>query len=205
MWRTSRRLLAWRPALPICWGHGAAQPAASRKAFESHMIAKLFRGLTAGREAGNALFGWATSAARERDWYVAGAVPDTIDGRFALVSTVAALCCLRLEQLGTEGESLSVALTERFAEVMESEHRELGFGDPTLGKTVLKLVGALAGRVDALRPAMRGGGNWSAAAEAVLPGAPDDESRAWRADRLQELAKRLEAARLEQLAAGGIA
>ena len=27
---------------------------------------------------------------------------------------------------------------------MESEHRELGLGDPTLGKTVRKLVGSLA-------------------------------------------------------------
>ena len=168
------------------------------------MIAKLFRRLTAGREAGTALFDWATRAARERDWYTDGAVPDTIDGRFALVSTVTALCCLRIEQLGAEGEGLSVALTERFAEVMESEHRELGLGDPTLGKTVLKLVGSLAGRVDALRPAVRGEGKWSAAAERVLPGAPDEEARAWRADRLERLAKGLESAGLEPLAAGEI-
>ena len=39
---------------------------------------------------------------------------------------------------------LSVALTERFIAVMECEHRELGLGDPTLGKTVRKLVGSLA-------------------------------------------------------------
>ena len=48
----------------------------------------------------------------------------------------------------------SVALTERFIEVMEREHRELGLGDPTLGKTVRKLVGALARRVELWRGAV---------------------------------------------------
>ena len=46
-----------------------------------------------------------------------------------------------------------MALTERFIEVMESEHRELGLGDPTLGKTVRKLVGALARRTELWRSA----------------------------------------------------
>ena len=45
----------------------------------------------------------------------------------------------------------SVALTERFIHVMESEHRELGLGDPTLGKTVRKLVGMLARRTQLWR------------------------------------------------------
>ena len=47
--------------------------------------------------------------------------------------------------------ALSVALTERFIEVMEAEHRELGLGDPTLGKTVRKLVGSLARRTELWR------------------------------------------------------
>lgn len=169
------------------------------------MIAKLFRRLTAGPDAGTRLFEWATRVAREPRWYVEGAIPDTIDGRFAVVSTVTALCCLRLEQLGPEGEALSVALTERFAEVMESEHRELGFGDPTLGKTVLKLVGALARRVDQLRPAFGGAGDWAAAVEAALPGAPNDDAAKWRAAGLEEIARRLRSADQTELGAGDMA
>jgi cytochrome b pre-mRNA-processing protein 3 len=168
------------------------------------MIAKLFRRLTADPGAGAALFDWATTIARERGWYVEGSIPDTIDGRFAVLSTVTALCSLRLEQLGGEGEALSVALTERFAQVMESEHRELGIGDPTLGKTVLKLVGALERRVDALRPAMGGKSGWAAAAGMVLLQEEADGAGAWRARRLEMIAKRLRAAGIDDLARGEI-
>ncbi len=64
-----------------------------------------------------------------------------------MLATVTALALVRLESLGEPGEKQSVALTERFITVMESEHRELGLGDPTLGKKVRRLVGSLAGRV----------------------------------------------------------
>ncbi len=170
------------------------------------MIAKLFRRLTTDPRNGGPLFDWATAAAREPGWYVEGAIPDTIDGRFALVSTIAALCCARLEQLGPEGQPLSVALTERFAAVMESEHRELGIGDPTLGKTVLKLVGALARRTAILRPALNGSIDWPAAADAALPGFDDSaEARRWRARRLENLARRLQPVGIEELATGALA
>jgi len=168
------------------------------------MIAKLFRRLTADPEAGSALFDWATQSAREPGWYVEGSIPDTIDGRFAVVSVVTALCCLRLEQLGGEGEALSVALTERFAQVMESEHRELGIGDPALGRTVLKLVGSLERRVDALRPAMAGDQPWRAAAAAALPAASDEAACVWRAEQLEGLARRLRSASVGDLAQGAI-
>ena len=167
------------------------------------MIAKLFRRLTADPEAGAALFDWATRSARERGWFVEGSIPDTIDGRFAVLSTVIALCSLRLEELGGEGEALSVALTERFAQVMESEHRELGIGDPALGRTVLKLVGSLARRVDALRPAMAGDQPWRAAA-AALPTASDEAACVWRAEQLEGLARRLRSASVGDLAQGAI-
>ena len=169
------------------------------------MIAKLFRRLTAVPGADCALFDWATAVAREPAWYVEGGLPDPIDGRFAMVSTIAALCCARLEQLGPEGQALSVALTERFAEVMESEHREFGLGEPTLGKPVLKLVGSLARRVAIVRPAMDGDVDWQEAAQAALPGLDGGEqSRAWRAARLEIVARRLQSADIEELAAGAI-
>ena len=149
------------------------------------------------------MFDWATKAARERNWYADGSIPDTIDGRFAVLCAVTALIALRLEQFGSEGEALSVALTERFAEVMESEHRELGIGDPALGKTVLKLVGLLARRVDALRPAFRGKGDWAGAAEDVFPPAAPHAAK-WRARELEAVAGRLRRASLDQLARGEI-
>jgi cytochrome b pre-mRNA-processing protein 3 len=115
------------------------------------MLGFLFRGLTASPARGAALFDAVTSKAREPYWYVEGDVPDTLDGRFAVLATVAALSIVRLEQLGEKGIAQSVALTERFIEVMEAEHRELGLGDPTLGKTVRKLVGSLGRRTELWR------------------------------------------------------
>ena len=56
--------------------------------------------------------------------------PTTLDGRFAVLATITAIANVRLERDEDEGERLSVALAERFIEVMESEHRELGLGDP---------------------------------------------------------------------------
>jgi cytochrome b pre-mRNA-processing protein 3 len=115
------------------------------------MLGFLFRTLTAEPNRAATLFDAITAKAREPHWYVEGKVPDTIDGRFSVLATVMAVVLVRLEQLGDEGNAMSVALTERFIEVMESEHRELGLGDPTLGKTVRKIVGSLGRRVELWR------------------------------------------------------
>jgi cytochrome b pre-mRNA-processing protein 3 len=124
------------------------------------MLGFLFRTLTADISGSAALFDAVTAKAREPHWYVEGAVPDTIDGRFAVLATVASLVLVRLDQFGEEGNAASVALTERFIEVMESEHREIGLGDPTLGKTVRKLVGSLGRRTELWRSAISAG-DWA--------------------------------------------
>ncbi len=128
------------------------------------MLGFLFRRLTAEPNRGAALFAAATAEARRPQWYVRGEVPDTIDGRFAVLATITSMIIVRLEQLGEQGDTLSVALTERFIEVMESEHRELGLGDPKLGRTVRKLVGSLARRTELWRSAVAGERNWTTTA-----------------------------------------
>src|SRR4051794_27589361 len=160
---------------------------------EGLMLGFLFRTLTAKPDRGAAPFAAATAEARRPHWYVEGEVPDTIDGRFATLATVVALVIVRLEQLGDEGNAASVALTERFIEVMESEHREIGLGDPKLGRTVRKLVGALSRRVALWRAATAGEREWREAAreslyrDKVAPNAPGRNSaapeRLWAADR----------------------
>lgn len=132
------------------------------------MLGFLFRGLTAASSSGTALFDALTAEARQPHWYVEGKVPDTLDGRFAVLVTLTSLALVRLEGNGREGDQLSVALTERFIEVMESEHRELGLGDPTLGKTVRKLVAMLARRTSLWRSAAAGETDWGGAARESL-------------------------------------
>jgi cytochrome b pre-mRNA-processing protein 3 len=130
------------------------------EAAKDAMLGFLFRRLTAEPARGAALFEAATTEARQPHWYREGGLPDTLDGRFAVLATVAAILLVRLEQDDEAGTRASVALTERFIEVMESEHRELGIGDPTLGKTVRKLVGMLARRTGLWRSAIAGGADW---------------------------------------------
>jgi cytochrome b pre-mRNA-processing protein 3 len=102
----------------------------------------------------------AVNTARAKQWYIAGAVPDTMDGRFALLSTVVALVTLRLEAEGDAGRTPSVALTEAFIDDMDAQMRQEGF-DATLGKKVRHLVGSLASRVDRWRRLFGGGGSWN--------------------------------------------
>jgi cytochrome b pre-mRNA-processing protein 3 len=150
------------------------------------MLGFLFRTLTTEPSRGAALFAAVTTEARRPHWYIEGAMPDTIDGRFAVLATVATLVIVRLEQLGDQGDAASVALTERFIEVMEAEHRELGLGDPKLGRTVRKLVGSLARRTELWRSAVAGERSWiDAASESLCQGktpadALDHSSRALR-------------------------
>jgi cytochrome b pre-mRNA-processing protein 3 len=132
------------------------------------MLRSLLPGLTAAGPAKD-LFASVTGEARAAHWYVEGQVPDTLDGRFAMLATIAALVIVRLERCGAEGIDASVALTERFIEVMESEHREMGLGDPKLGRTVRKLVSGLARRVGLWRAAVPDGA-WSEAARGSVYG-----------------------------------
>lgn len=167
------------------------------------MLNFLFRGLTAAPAPGEALFGAVTAEARRRFWYVEGEVPDTIDGRFAVLATIAALVLVRLERDGAAGDRTSVALTERFITVMESEHRELGLGDPALGKTVRKLVAMLAKRTDMWREAS---GEWIEKTRASLyKSEVDGPAFQYSAAALRDLARRLEATTLDQLERGEFA
>ena len=166
------------------------------------MLGFLFRTLTADTSRGVALFRGVTAKARERHWLVEGGVPDSIDGRFAVLATVAALVIVRLQQLGQAGNALSVALTERFIEVMESEHRELGLGDPTLGKTVRKLVGALSRRTELWRLADAGERDWSEATRESLYKGAAAEGLQHSAEALRTFRQSLQGASVEALEQG---
>ena len=167
------------------------------------MLSFLFRRLTAQPPRGAPLFALVTDQARRPHWYVEGKVPDTLDGRFALLATVAALVLVRLERDGAEGDAASVAFTERFIEVMESEHRELGIGDPTLGRTVRKLVGSLARRVELWRSVTTGERDpVEATRESLYKGAAEADALAHSAAAIERLQRRLDAADLAALELG---
>jgi cytochrome b pre-mRNA-processing protein 3 len=124
------------------------------------MLRFLFPRLTKQPPRGQAVFDLVVNEARKPAWYSHGGVPDTLDGRFAMLTTICALVTVRLE-LSPDGNLASAALTERFIEAMDAEHRQLGMNDPTLGKRVRKMVASLSRRVGDWRGAIAGG-DWAA-------------------------------------------
>jgi cytochrome b pre-mRNA-processing protein 3 len=190
----------------LAWRRARLNMLAATDRARDAMLTFLFRRLTDPSSDGSALFESATAEARRPLWFVEGRVPDTLDGRFAVLATVLALVLVRLEAEADDGNRLAVALTERFIAVMESEHRELGLGDPTLGKTVRRLVGALEWRTDAWRLAVAGERGWTATAEdSLYKGEVVPEAVEYSAEALQRLWTALDAHSLAQLQQGAIA
>ena len=62
------------------------------------MLHHLFPRLTPERPRGSALFESLVGEARREHWFVEGAVPDTLDGRFAALATIVALATVRMER-----------------------------------------------------------------------------------------------------------
>ena len=112
-----------------------------------------------------ALYDAVVVEARRPAWYREGLVEDSLDGRFAVLASLAALAILRLEDGDEDAVRHSVALTESFIADMDAQMREAGFGDPSLGKQVRFMVGALATRVDWWRRARSGELDWSEAVQ----------------------------------------
>ena len=168
------------------------------------MLRSLFARLTPRPAPGAPLFDAAVAIARRPHWYVQGEIADTVDGRFAVLATVLALITVRLEQGHASARALSAALVERFVDVMDAEHRQMGVSDPSLGKQVRKLVGSLANRVELWRDALaRDGGHVEPVRASLFRGAPpSEEALAHGAASTQALWSRLSQADDETVALG---
>ncbi|WP_037498549.1 ubiquinol-cytochrome C chaperone family protein [Sphingomonas jaspsi] len=124
-----------------------------------------------------ALYDAVIAEARRPAWYREGKVPDSLDGRFAVLATLTALVILRLEDGDEDCVRHSVALTESFIADMDAQMRQEGFGDPSIGKQVRSMVGALATRVDRWRNVRAADEGWLDATifSVYKMDSPDDE------------------------------
>lgn len=151
---------------------------------------------------GAALYTRAVAVARDPDWYLAGQVPDSYDGRFDMLALVIAYVTIRLEALGEA--QLCADLTERFIADMDGTLRQDGVGDQVVGKHIGRMVAALGGRLGAYRSA---GADDSALADALQRnlwrGAPiGTEAVAFVIARIRQLEATLAAAASASLASG---
>jgi len=125
------------------------------------------------------LYGAIVAEARRPDWYGDAQVPDTLDGRFAVLTSLLALADIRLERGADEARALGPRLMEAFIADMDPQMREAGFGDPSLGKQVRKMVGSLACKVDRWRLAVEAVEPWEdVAGTSLYQEAPADASAA---------------------------
>jgi len=141
--------------------------------------------------------------ARRPDWYRVGRVPDTLDGRFDMIAAVMSLTLLRLQDAGDVGRAPAAHLTELFVEDMDGQLRERGIGDIVVGKHVGKMMGALGGRLGALREGFATGALDEVIERNLYRGAsPNEEALTFVRAGLLGLRARLAATPAEALIAG---
>lgn len=138
---------------------------------------------------------------RRPAWYAEDGVPDTVAGRFDVLTAVFALVTLRME--GDPGLAADTSLlTELFVHDMDGQLREFGVGDMVVGKHIGKLMGAMGGRLDAYRAGLAGGE--AGMAEAARRNVTTDKPEAVAA-RLLALSARLARTSPEALRGGQVA
>lgn len=160
--------------------------------------------LVRGRDRSEALplYDAVVARAREPHWYVEGAVPDTLDGRFDMVMAVLAMVLLRLER-DADGAASTAVLTERFVDDMDAQVRQIGFGDMVVGKHVGRMMGMLGGRLGAYRDGLADGTLGTALVRNLYRGtAPAPEALAHVVDGLAAFRARLEPVGVDALMEG---
>ena len=102
-----------------------------------------------------ALYGAAVTAARDPWFYRQLGVPDTLDGRFDLVALHAFLLINRLQDADAPGPALAQAVFDAMFRDMDSNLREIGVSDLSVGKRMRTMWEAFHGRSKAYAAALR--------------------------------------------------
>lgn len=170
------------------------------------LLKKLF-GLGADpREALVPLYTSIVAEARKPAWYAEAGVPDTLDGRFDMISAILALIFVRLEAEGAAGREPNARLTEVFIDDMDGQLRQLGIGDVIVGKHIGKMMSAMGGRLSIYRETLHDPERFEAALVRNLwrgePGA--DAKPALAAEWLRTLAAKIDASDWAMLKTKGL-
>lgn len=121
------------------------------------------------------LYGSIVTAARRDEFYAEHGIPDTPDGRFAMVVVHMYLALERLQCEGSAGQELGRALVEAFVTDIDDCMREMGVGDLTVPRKVKKAAGSLYECAADFRKAEAAGGEGTLAEavhKSLLPFAP---------------------------------
>ena len=98
-----------------------------------------------------------TSAARDPFFYTDLGVPDTVMGRFEMLSIAMILFFRRTAKSGVSGQELAQEIIDAFFQDIDHSIRELGIGDQGVPKRMKKLAGMFYGRLESYAAALDAG------------------------------------------------
>ncbi len=99
-------------------------------------------------------YAYLTEAARRPPFYAHMDVPDTVMGRFEMLSLVLILYFRRTRSSERSGQEIAQEIIDAFFEDLDHSIRELGVGDVSVPKRMKKLAGMFYGRLDAYAKAL---------------------------------------------------
>jgi cytochrome b pre-mRNA-processing protein 3 len=121
---------------------------------ESSMFFKRFFNPTANAKTAREIYLLIVAKARQPYFYAELGVPDTVDGRFDMITLHAILVIEFIAQGGKASKALSQQLFDEMFADMDRSLREMGAGDLSVGKKVRKMAEVFYGRAKAYREAL---------------------------------------------------
>ncbi|RKE85255.1 ubiquinol-cytochrome C chaperone family protein [Rhizobium sp. AG855] len=95
-----------------------------------------------------------TSAARTPAFYLDMNAPDTVMGRFEMLTIMLILYFRRTARSDRSGQEIAQNIIDAFFEDVDHSIRELGVGDPGVPKRMKKLAGMYYGRLESYAAAL---------------------------------------------------
>ncbi len=95
-----------------------------------------------------------TQAARQPVFYRDMSVPDTVMGRFEMLSAILILYFRRTSKSNRSGQEIAQEIIDAFFEDLDHSIRELGVGDVSVPKRMKKLAGMFYGRLESYAKAL---------------------------------------------------
>ena len=99
-----------------------------------------------GRTAADALYARAVERSRRPELYATMGAPDTVEGRFELLTAHVVLIIERLNRDGERGRAMGQALFDLYLRNLDGALREMGVGDLAVGKRMKGLGKIFYGR-----------------------------------------------------------
>lgn len=118
------------------------------------MIFDLFKTRKNNRQIVDRQYALLTQAARIPHFYLQLDVPDTVMGRFEMLSLVMILYLRRTTKSQASGQEVAQEIIDAFFQDIDHSIRELGIGDQSVPKRMKKLAGMFYGRLEAYGQAL---------------------------------------------------